>query len=453
MLLPSFLQTLACGFLAISPTLAGRSRHEEVIDAAPFGISFTAPEAIHPKIPTSRLFHSTATTQRIHGSHSSRTNLKSVAAVLGAHQRQVGGFGYENITSTSAFGTQYSIEVDWDNHTMSLLLDTGSSDTWAVHNDFECIDYMGFVVPQVACGFGPKGPGDFRYGPVSPAQHLFIRYGDGELATGPMGYADITIGNITVNKQQVALANTTYWFGNNKTSGLLGLAFPGLTQAYLGTGFEHSEASQVQYSPLFTSMVSQGKVPPVFSIAIDRNASTGTFALGGIPQVSGLDPSTTATTKMLITSLTGLADAATDYSFYTIVPDGWEYDQTTDTKAFPFIVDSGTTLCYLPSPLAYAINNAFDPPAAYLWSYGAYFTSCDAVAPPVALLLNGKKFWFNPRDLIYRDLKDPETGLCMTAISNGGSGPFILGDAFMQNALVVFDVGQAEVQFVARPYY
>jgi hypothetical protein len=103
--------------------------------------------------------------------------------------------------------------------------------------------------------------------------------------------------------------------------------------------------------------------------------------------------------------------------------------------------------------LAYAINNAFDPPAAYLWSYGAYFTSCDAVAPPVALLLSGKKFWFNPRDLIYRDLKDPETGLCMTAISNGGSGPFILGDAFMQNALVVFDVGQAEVQFVARPYY
>ena len=103
--------------------------------------------------------------------------------------------------------------------------------------------------------------------------------------------------------------------------------------------------------------------------------------------------------------------------------------------------------------LAYAINSAFKPPAAYLWSYGAYFTSCNAIAPPVAVVLNGKKFMLNPRDLIYTDLKDPETGLCMTAISNGGSGPFILGDAFMQNALVVFDVGQAQMQFIARPYY
>jgi hypothetical protein len=258
---------------------------------------------------------------------------------------------------------------------MHLLLDTGSSDTWAVHNDFECIDYMGFVVPQVACGFGPKGPGHFQYGPVDPAQHLFIRYGDGELVTGPMGYSDITIANITVSKQAVSLANTTYWYGNNNTSGLLGLAFPGLTQAYLGTGFEHSPSSQVEYSPFFTSMVSQGKIPPVFSLAIDRNASTGTFALGGIPQVSGLDPTTTATTKMLIvscpphfrpdptdpisqTSLTGSPKAATDYSFYTVVPDGWEYDQTTDTRAFPYIVDSGTTLCYLPS-------RKFHAPATY----------------------------------------------------------------------------------------
>lgn len=300
MLLPSCLQTLACSLLAIKPTLADISRHEAVINAAPAGISLTAPNATHPKRPTSKLFHSTASTQKIHGSRSSRTNAKSVAAILGAHQRLVGGFGYENITSTSAFGTQYAAEVIWDNRTMSLLLDTGSSDTWAVHNDFECIDYMGFVVPQVACGFGPKGPGDFRYGSVAPAQHLFIRYGDGELVTGPMGYSDITIGNITVNKQQVALANTTYWYGNNNTSGLLGLAFPGLTQAYLGTGLEHSQSSQVKYSPLFTSMVSQGKVPPIFSLAIDRNASTGTFALGGIPQVSGLDPTITASMKMLI---------------------------------------------------------------------------------------------------------------------------------------------------------
>lgn len=71
----------------------------------------------------------------------------------------------------------------------------------------------------------------------------------------------------------------------------------------------------------------------------------------------------------------------------------------------------------------------------------------------MAVILDGKKFLFNPVDLIYRDMVDPETGLCMTAISSGGSGPFILGDTFLQNALVVFDIGEAEVQFMPRPYY
>ena len=48
---------------------------------------------------------------------------------------------------------------------------------------------------------------------------------------------------------------------------------------------------------------------------------------------------------------------------------------------------------------------------------------------------------------------DPVTGWCMTAIANGGSGPYILGDAFMQNALVVFDIGQAKMHFMSRQFY
>ena len=67
--------------------------------------------------------------------------------------------------------------------------------------------------------------------------------------------------------------------------------------------------------------------------------------------------------------------------------------------------------------------------------------------------MGGIHFWLNPVDLIYHDMVDPETNLCMTAIAAGGSGPYILGDAFMQNALVIFDVGQAKMRFIPRPYY
>ena len=103
--------------------------------------------------------------------------------------------------------------------------------------------------------------------------------------------------------------------------------------------------------------------------------------------------------------------------------------------------------------LADAVNQAFEPPAVYMWLYGAYFTSCDAIAPQVAVVLDGVKFFINPVDLIYRTMVDPLTGLCMTAIASGGSGPYILGDVFMQNALVVFDVGQAKMRFIPRQHY
>ncbi|KAK4460106.1 eukaryotic aspartyl protease [Cladorrhinum samala] len=103
------------------------------------------------------------------------------------------------------------------------------------------------------------------------------------------------------------------------------------------------------------------------------------------------------------------------------------------------------------------INSAFDPPARYMPTYNAFFTSCDARTPPgpLAIILNGIKFSFNPRDLIYRNMPDPVTGLCMTAIASGGSqgGPYILGDAFMQNALVVFDLGEAKIRVTGRMRY
>ncbi|EGS23379.1 aspartic-type endopeptidase-like protein [Thermochaetoides thermophila DSM 1495] len=438
--------------------LAGAKLHAEVLKHAPPGISYHVPKGILPTysskvVSVNHHVHQLRPVSTRHG-FAMNLNSKSAASVLGIHQRHAGGFGYENITTTSAYGTQYAIEATWDGHPLSLLIDTGSSDTWAVSKDFHCIDYTGQFLPQSSCGFGEAYPDAFQYGRTDPPTHMFIQYGDGEIVTGPMGFSDITIGNITVKKQQVCLANTTYWFGNNYTSGLLGLAFPSLTNAYYGdSGTDHDYGSQVQYSPLFTSMVSQGLVDPLFSIAIDRNASSGMISFGGIAPAVGADFSRSATLDMIITNIIGVPATAFQYSFYTVIPDGWYFDSTMNTKKYPYIVDSGTTLNYLPPSLADAINAAFTPPAVYMWMYGAYFTSCDAIAPQVAVVLDGEKFYINPVDLIYRTMVDPLTGLCMTAIASGGSGPYILGDVFMQNALVVFDVGEAKMRFIPRPHY
>lgn len=37
-----------------------------------------------------------------------------------------------------------------------------------------------------------------------------------------------------------------------------------------------------------------------------------------------------------------------EYSFYTIKVDGWKFGDVTNTAKYLYILDSGTTLCYLP---------------------------------------------------------------------------------------------------------
>lgn len=241
------------------------------------------------------------TSQKLVRVSSIRRNTKSAASVLGAHQRQVGGYGYENITSLNAYGTQYGMTLSINGVPMLMTIDTASSDTWAAAKTFRCLDAHSNVVPQGACGFAPPLSDDFQYGRVAPAQHMYIRYGDGEVVTGPMGYSDVTIANLTVRKQQVALANMTHWNGNNVTTGLLGLGFPSLTSSFLGTDVnDHSPYNELEYSPIFTSMYSQGLVQPLFSVTISRNSSNGVIAFGGTPYVTGLDYSTTAYMPILI---------------------------------------------------------------------------------------------------------------------------------------------------------
>lgn len=100
--------------------------------------------------------------------------------------------------------------------------------------------------------------------------------------------------------------------------------------------------------------------------------------------------------------------------------------------------------------LAESIAMAFEPRAVYLYQWGMYFAPCDAIPPSFAITIGGVEFWINPADMIYRDLVDPLTGYCAIAVASGGQGPYILGDAFLQNVVAVFDVGAAQMRFYAR---
>jgi hypothetical protein len=98
-------------------------------------------------------------------------------------------------------GDEYLTDITVGDATFQVVLDTGSSDTWLIQKNFQCVDSNGKKQSESACAFGPAFNGSID---VIPNENFNITYGDGEFITGNMGYADVTIAGLTVKKQEVS---------------------------------------------------------------------------------------------------------------------------------------------------------------------------------------------------------------------------------------------------------
>ena len=428
-----------------------------------FRISTKSVKATHAATPDV-VTDSHAVLRRTSGKSRSFKYLASSQA--GKHKRGVYEDGSAPLTLVDE-GTAYVVQIQFaGNNPVEAILDTGSSDTWLAQSGFQCVDANGDDTSEADCDFGPVINGTFDDGQIAN-ENFNIGYGDGEFLTGILGYEDVTVANITVTHQEVALVNYAYWLGDGSTSGLIGLAYPALTSAYSGTDpNDDSATGNVEYNPIFTTMVNESLVSPSFSLALERAPSTGGYiAFGGLPPVK-FDQTFTSTPIEILEIVDDPTDA-TQYSFYTITPDGFTISGTQlsryshgshphsiqVTSDFPTIVDSGTTLAYLPDELADAVNALYDPPAQYLEDEGGFFVDCSATAPQFGVVINGTTFNVNAADLIFQTQQDPNTGLCLTGVQEGGEGPFILGDVFLNNVVAVFDVGAAELRFAPHETY
>lgn len=203
-------------------------------------------------------------------------------------------------------------------------------------------------------------------------------------------------------------------------------------------------------------------MPPVFSIALDR-VSGGKLALGGLPSVSYLPVFASAAFQLLTISYPGAPASVAQYQYYTITASGFTYFESDDTSgAYPdfpvlfgppsdssqvqVIIDSGTTLIYLPTVNANAVNALFDPPAVFDNIQLAYLLDCSATAPEFGITIGSQTFYIDAQDLI---VENPD-GTCISGVNDAGESPPILGEVFLKNVLAVFDIGASEMRFAAR---
>lgn len=349
-------------------------------------------------------------------------------------------------------GAAYTIDIDFGGQTYSVIFDTGSSDLWLPATDVKCYSAYGTPVPVSQCEFGPTFDGTLSGGMISNL-NFNISYGDGEFLNGRMGYEDVCLAGIQVLRQQVAVVDYAYWNGDSETSGLMGFAYPALTSAFSGgnASADNVNVTSVYYNNWIFNAIERGLVDSMFSFALERYGSDqeGQLSLGGLPDVE-----TTgyfASTPIQIMELTSRAIQSSNFSYYTIVPEGFGIDDQQIDTNIPVIVDSGTTLNYLPYNLTRQIARAFDPPAEYDAFYGLFEADCNATVPDVSVTIGGTNFHMAAEDILLTgDLGyDSDTGLCLLGIQPM-SDIYILGGTFLKNVLAVFDIGASEMRFVAR---
>lgn len=361
---------------------------------------------------------------------------------------------YEQLL-TSLKGLAYTTSIQFGDQDFTVIVDTGSSDTWLAESNFTCLKGA-----QSDCMLGATYTRSSTFIPIDN-ENFEIAYSDERSLNGVFGKEKVTLAGITVNDAQVALVEVARWAGDGVSSGVLGLGFPANTRAFSGTNYAADPVdNQIPYNPLFTSMYVEGSVPQIFSIALDRDG-TGHLAIGGTPDIP-FDPTFASSPFQLLTTY-GVALAKTFYTFYVITTNGFQYQSAqsnwntgswltyfgnpNDPTKVQVVIDSGTPVNYLPPTIASAVNALFDPPAVYRKSLGYYTVPCNAKAPRFGVKIGMETFYINPLDMII----PLNTGECISGVTlTGNGGVPLLGEPFLKNVLAVFDVGASEMRFAAR---
>ena len=363
-------------------------------------------------------------------------------------------------------GTVLDVEVTVGGQNFSMFLDTGSSDIYLPKKGFQCINATdNSILPQESCLFN-------KVYEISPTfeqiqnQSFGVKYGSG-IASGIVGYEEVIIGGLRVEKQEIGVADRITDVGDGNDSGVLGLAYPYLTSAHPGTQYPNESLSflinRIPYNPLFTNLYKQGSVKPFFSISINRNpvnvsnGDGGFLGLGTLPPVPHKSTFAVAPVERLDVLPPIFTNNEIVYTYWALSVKSTIVDSVTMTTSFQAIVDTGNFYNYVPTELASSINNAFHPPATKNVDFldtGSYSVSCNATSPTFGLTFsNNETIYMDSRDMLLQN----SHGTCTSAFVDAdvigavsGITFSILGTPFLQSVVSVWDFGNDEMRFAKR---
>jgi len=331
----------------------------------------------------------------------------------------------------------------------TLDVDTGSSDLWVPAASAPICQDLG----QGGCpvgSFDPKKSSTF----VGVGKGQFnISYVDGSGSSGDYFQDTLTISGATLKNFEMGLGLTT-----TIPYGLVGIAYSN-SEANVDTG------NGTIYPNLVDSLVAQGIITTqAYSLWLDDvEAATGSLLFGGIDtaKYQGTLSSLKIYPEARDSVVRSFAVALTSVSVTS--PSGSD-TLTTSDFAVAAILDSGTSLTYLPDEVAQVVFEEFG--ASFSRNLG-YTIPCDvgnvqgtlnfgfggSNGPVIKVPISELVFPLtdkNGNPVTYRNGQQA----CGLGLDRAGNGPVLLGDTFLRSAYVVYDlhnnrIGIAQTDFNA----
>ncbi|PNS20206.1 Rhizopuspepsin [Sphaceloma murrayae] len=318
-------------------------------------------------------------------------------------------------TTPEPFDVEYLVPVNVNGQLLNLVLDSGSSDLWVFSDLMPDTQQAGHTVYNTS-----------KSKLVSGATFA-VTYGDGSYAKGKVYKDKVTIGGVTFASQAVeAAVNVSQSFLNHvDADGLIGLAFSSLNSV------------QPTQQKTFFDNVRSSLALPLYAVTLKQRGPK-TLASS---HIGSLDFGFVNRTKYIGTlRWTKVVPSDAGWWQFPISRYGINGTDYTASASFNTIVDTGTSLTYLPNEIVTAYYKRVTG-AVIDSEWGGWTFPCDSTLPPMGVFINGFKYTIRPRFINWEQISATH---CLGGIQSSNNLPFaILGDTFLKGFYVVFDQRQS----------
>ncbi|KAI9788529.1 MAG: hypothetical protein M1833_002915 [Piccolia ochrophora] len=337
-------------------------------------------------------------------------------------------------------GTLYfaNISLGTPPQDLRMHIDTGSSDLWTNAEDSTLCRSTRGVCRQSGT-YSANDSSTYRF----VDSEFQIQYADGSGAVGDYATDTIEIAGVKIEDLQFGIG-----YQSQSRQGVLGIGYAGNEAQVQSNGAE-------PYRNLPQLMVDGGLINSnAYSLWLnDLGASEGEILFGGVNtekyegelqtlpiQMSRGDTDNPTEFLITLTEL-GVTQSGSEQSIAS-------------NRADPVLLDSGSSITYLPDDIFENIANALN--AQYVSQLGTYFVDCSLATDAntmdfsfsgavIRVTFNELIIDLGPDESGERLSLDGENPACLLGLSNAGEDSNVLGDTFLRSAYVVYDLENNEI--------